>query len=301
MTGFQPRLTLNDNTPSIGGSGILTTIGGDFRFFPQGTWGGNPSMTLATSGRLGIGTISPSAILHAESSTPGVPAVYGRHASNWIGVWGESQTSTGVVGVSQSWAGIYGESTSNNGVYGRTTTGSGVYGEASSLSGVGAYFRHLAGGEALHVDGKAVTKSLQIIGGADIVEGFEIGESTVEPGTVVVIDPEHPGELRPSSQPYDRRVAGIVSGAGGISPGLHLGQEGVLNGETPVAMSGRVYVRCSVENGRIRAGDLLTTSSRTGLAMRATDHTRALGAILGKAMSSLDTGTGLVLALVNLQ
>jgi hypothetical protein len=73
-----------------------------------------------------------------------------------------------------------------------------------------------------------------------------------------------------------------------------------MDGETPVAMSGRVYVRCSAEGGAIRPGDLLTTAGTVGHAMRAGDATRSHGAVLGKAMTALDGGTGLVLVLVNL-
>lgn len=148
----------------------------------------------------------------------------------------------------------------------------------------------------LDIDG-----ALTIRGGADIVERFDISGAKAEPGTVVVIDEERPGDLCASSRAYDRRVAGIVSGAGGVKPGICLGQEGVMDGETPVAMTGRVYVRASAENGAIRPGDRLTTAMLAGHAMRATDNERSVGAVIGKAMTSLDEGTGLVLVLVNLQ
>jgi hypothetical protein len=117
----------------------------------------------------------------------------------------------------------------------------------------------------------------------------------------MVIDPEREGALRASDGAYDRRVAGVVSGAGGVNVGLHLGQVGVLDGEVPVALTGRVYVRCSAENGPIVPGDLLTTAHLAGHAMRVSDHGLASGATLGKAMGSLPSGTGLVLVLVNLQ
>jgi hypothetical protein len=117
----------------------------------------------------------------------------------------------------------------------------------------------------------------------------------------MVIDPDRPGQLRSSREAYDRRVAGVVSGAGGLAAGLHLGQAGLAEGDTPLAMTGRAYVRCSAENGAIRPGDLLTTASLAGHAMRADDPSRAFGAVLGKAMTSLEQGTGLVLVLVNLQ
>ena len=75
----------------------------------------------------------------------------------------------------------------------------------------------------------------------------------------------------------------------------------MLDGETPVAMTGRVYVKCSTENGAIRPGDRLTTASLAGHAMKVTEEQRSVGAVIGKAMSSLDADTGLVLVLVNLQ
>ena len=154
----------------------------------------------------------------------------------------------------------------------------------------------------LDVAGEAAVDVLIVRGGADLVEGFDTTEdATVEPGTVMVIDPENPGALMTASEAYDSRVAGVVSGAGGVAAGLHLGQDGVMDGDTKVAMTGRVYVKCSAENGPVRPGDLLTTASLAGHAMKATDASRSFGAVLGKAMSSLEEGTGLVLLLVNLQ
>jgi hypothetical protein len=142
---------------------------------------------------------------------------------------------------------------------------------------------------------------LEIRGGADIVEGFDSSCGELEPGTVVVIDPTNPGALACSADAYDTKVAGVVSGAGGVRPGISLGQDGVFEGDTPVAMNGRVYARCTAEGGAIQPGDLLTTSALPGLAMKATSPERSFGAVIGKAMSSLEEGTGLVLILVNLQ
>ena len=68
-----------------------------------------------------------------------------------------------------------------------------------------------------------------------------------------------------------------------------------------MALTGRVWVKCDASAGAIHAGDLLTSSSRAGYAMKASDRERAYGATLGKAMSALESGTGLVLVLVNLQ
>jgi hypothetical protein len=80
-----------------------------------------------------------------------------------------------------------------------------------------------------------------------------------------------------------------------------MGQEGTLDGDISVAIAGRVYVRATSSNGAIRPGDLLTSSDRPGIAMKATDPARSMGAVIGKAISSLEDGDGLVLTLVNLQ
>lgn len=146
----------------------------------------------------------------------------------------------------------------------------------------------------------SVKQSLEIRGGADIVERFDSTEE-LEAGTVVVIDAKNPGELVASTESYDTKVAGVVSGAGGVNPGICLSQDGELDGDTLVAMNGRVYVKATAANGPIQAGDLLTTSDLAGHCMKATNHTKALGTVIGKAMSSLESGEGLVLVLVNLQ
>ncbi len=121
-------------------------------------------------------------------------------------------------------------------------------------------------------------------------------------GMVVSIDPERPGDLVVSGKGYDRRVAGIISGAGGVNLGMLMGQEGSdADGKNPVALTGRVYCWADASKGPIQPGDLLTTSDTPGHAMKVMDYTRAQGAILGKAMSSLESGRGLVLVLVTLQ
>ena len=86
-----------------------------------------------------------------------------------------------------------------------------------------------------------------------------------------------------------------------MKPGLILQAEGLLAQGTQVALSGRVYALATAAHGRIKPGDLLTTSEIAGHAMKATDPTLSCGAIVGKALTSLDAGEGLVLILVSLQ
>ena len=155
------------------------------------------------------------------------------------------------------------------------------------------------------------TTKIIIRGGADVAENYDVAaaretdSAIVEPrpGMVVVIDPGAIGKLVVSSAAYDRRVAGVISGANGVQPGLILGQkDSVADGELPVAHVGRVWCLCDADaNGPIESGDLLVASDSPGHAMKVSDFARSQGAVLGKAMSRLDKGRGLVLVLVSLQ
>lgn len=155
----------------------------------------------------------------------------------------------------------------------------------------------------LHVNGVTSTKVLEITGGADFAENFDITESeALAPGTVVSINTNESGKLRIADKAYDKTVAGIISGAGGIQPGMLMGQDGTIaNGKYPVALNGRVYCLVDATYGEIKPGDLLTTSDTAGHAMKVDDREKSSGAIIGKAMTSLKEGKGLVLVLVSLQ
>jgi hypothetical protein len=153
----------------------------------------------------------------------------------------------------------------------------------------------------LDVAGMARTAVLQITGGSDLAEPFEFS-GAIKPGMVVAIDPERPGRLRIADKAYDRTVAGIVSGANGINPGLIMKQQGtVADGSLTVALTGRVYCWADASDGPISPGDLLTASNTPGHAMKVTDYAKANGATVGKAMTKLERGKGLVLVLVTLQ
>lgn len=131
--------------------------------------------------------------------------------------------------------------------------------------------------------------------------------SRIIPGIVVVVDRNRDGTLVPCTHAYDTAVAGVVSGADGLQPGMVMEAQDQPHaaGEHPVAMAGRVWcwVDASTETGcgPVRCGDRLTTSETPGHAMRLSDEARAPGTVLGKAMTELLDGRGLVLVLVNLQ
>ncbi|MDX2201011.1 MAG: hypothetical protein SF069_18805 [Phycisphaerae bacterium] len=149
-------------------------------------------------------------------------------------------------------------------------------------------------------DGTTRVKVLEITG-ADLAEKFPTTESAV-PGTVMAIDAENAGKLCVARGAYNRRVAGVVSGANDFAVGAVLGNLPGNENAPPIALSGRVYVLCDAASGAIEPGDLLTTSATAGHAMKAVDREQSHGAVIGKAMTSLASGQrGLVLTLVNLQ
>lgn len=170
-------------------------------------------------------------------------------------------------------------------------------------SATGGFYFETSGTSKVSIatNGALSAPVLTITGGSDVAEPFQISGETIEAGVVVIIDDQHPGHLKLSDRPYDTRVAGVISGANGIHPGIQMQQQGLLEGGQNVALTGRVYVRAETSNGAIRPGDLLTTSALPGYAMKVTDHQRAQGAILGKAMTGLSQDKGMVLVLVTLQ
>jgi len=295
--------------------------------------GGSPG----PDGNVGIGTTSPEAKLGIASPLSGAALSVGR-ASAQPSIIASSDADGGWLIMDSTGSGKTGlnyytdrdvilvKGGGNVGI-GTTSPGTRLHiqgGSDASLSSNGFVMTGSESGKSIAIDdneiiarnngspaklylnnesGNVVVSVLEITGGSDLAEPFEVaGAESVEAGMVLAIDPENPGQLRIADKPYDRTVAGIASGANGISPGMTMTQRGtVTEGTLLVALTGRVYVLADASNERIEPGDLLTTSQIPGHAMKVTDYSRARGAILGKAMSSLEQGQGLVLVLVTLQ
>ena len=243
------------------------------------------------------------------------------------GVFGSSGTQHGVHGVSgagsgkppKQGAGVWGDSADGIGVYGASKNGyAGQFDGNHTISGnadVGG--NHTVKGDA-EVDRKHTVKGDAEVGGnhtvkgnvtandvtlvgKDCAEDFDIGNARgLEPGTVVVFDDE--GSVVESDGPYDKRVAGVISGAGKYHPGIVLGRNGSPSERTaPVALMGRVYCKADASYAAIEIGDMLTTSPTSGFAMKAVDPTRTFGAVIGKALRPMASGQGLLPILVSLQ
>jgi hypothetical protein len=292
ITGYQPFLTFKDTNAGGRHAGIQS-VNGDLLFTPH-SFSGKPPWT---------------AMVVRDSANPGSRVdIIAQDALNMIGY----QPFLTLTDSNAGWARARIQNV-NGGLNFQThylteVGGSAMYIQNGTQNvGIGT-----ADPQArLHVQGTTMTGVLQITGGADFAENFEVNveeanneamTAKVEAGMVVSIDPASPGKLQLSARGYDRRVAGIISGAGGVKPGMVMSQEGTLaHGKFPVALSGRVYCWVDASQGAIEPGDLLTTSSTPGHAMKAADAGRAQGAIIGKAMTGLKEGKGLVLVLVTLQ
>lgn len=109
------------------------------------------------------------------------------------------------------------------------------------------------------------------------------------------------GALYPSQKAYDKRAAGVVSGAGDFKPGIVLDKQESIDNRQPIALLGKVYCKIDAQYGAIEVGDLLTTSPTPGHAMKVNDSTQAFGAIIGKALRPLREGAGLIPILIALQ
>jgi hypothetical protein len=243
-----------------------------------------------------------------DSSSADTAGVFGINTDAGVGVLGKSQNAEAIRGETGSadtaaiggnnlnptgGAGVWGETkNSSPGVVGKSATGPGVYGKSD-------------GGAAGVFDGDVtVTKTLFVtidvqLTGKDIAEQFDVvGESAADAGSVVVLAGDE--QVCVSDKPYDRRVAGVVSGAATYRPALIMGSE---DGEDrrPVALTGKVWCKVDADYAPVELGDLLTTSPTLGHAMAAVDPARAFGAVIGKALGSLQSGRGLVPVLIALQ
>jgi len=304
ITSTNGRAGLHGYSDAATGSGlgVLGESDGDQGVGVRGNAGNTAIAALnyggyfQSSGGKGIGVLGIAASVGTGASNYG--GYFAASGGKGIGVFGTATaTATGAT------YGGYFEATKGD-------SGIGVYGHGSIWGAkffgdqIGIYANsYVAGsfqGKVQILARQSGSLVMELGEGLDYAEGFDVTENSVlAPGTVLVIDTENPGNLKTSKQAYDTRVAGIVSGAKGLGTAIRVGGN---NFDVDVALAGRVYCNVDATEQAVAPGDLLTTSSITGYAMKVTDHQKAHGAILGKAMQPLERGKkGQILVLVTLQ
>jgi hypothetical protein len=160
------------------------------------------------------------------------------------------------------------------------------------------------GGSITYQDGSVQSVAWNgVLQGGDYAESVDVSgdRAEYEPGDVLVVDRKAEGRFLKSSQPYSTAVMGIYSTRPGVVGRRQKSDRSHMAEEVPMAMIGVVPTKVTDEGGPIEPGDLLVTSSKPGYAMKGTDHSQMMGAIIGKALGHLDSGTGLIEVAVSLQ
>ena len=171
----------------------------------------------------------------------------------------------------------------------------------SSSSTVTLEFRRASGGTGTitHTAGGFMTAYK--LSGVDLAEAYYTNDNSVGPGDVVSVDGDTSlkAGVKKTSGAYDATALGIVS----TQPGMVLGDPNAISsGGKPVllALSGRIPVKVSLENGPINPGDYLTTSSTPGVAMKATQPGQMIGKALEGFNSANPSARGVVMTFANL-
>jgi hypothetical protein len=279
---------------TVTGSGTTNTV----PVFTGTSAVGNSPITVSGS-NVGIGTTAPDATLHITNAVDGARLLKLKSTSGVSFNYRINAYANDALTVSRQY---YDEtpfdimSWTYNGNVGIGTTAPGykldVAGVVNAQSGV----RFPDGNTQMYAFNPANC-------GADYAESVDVsGDRTkYEAGDVLVIDPDAPGKFLKSNQAYSTLVAGIYSTKPGFVGRLEPATAETKATEVPMAMVGRVPTKVTAENGPIKVGDLLVASSTMGYAMKGTDRGQMLGAVIGKALGPLDSGTGVVMALVTLQ
>jgi hypothetical protein len=253
----------------------------------------NNALLRLTSVPSAAGTSYQSAMEFYTATTTGTsPLLSGRITSNFTGA---SYANTILQFQNATTGGaLINTMTLNNGKVGIGTTSPGyaldVAGQVHVSTGV------------VYPDGTQQTTAWTgVVCGGDYAESVDVTGSrrSYEPGDLLVIDPDAPGKFLKSAEPYSTSVTGIFS----TKPGTvgRRQKTPMSPDEVPMAMMGIVPTKVTAENGAIHPGDLLVTSSTLGYAMKGTDRSRMMGAVIGKALGKLDSGTGVIEVVVTLQ
>jgi hypothetical protein len=313
--------TVTPDSTKSGAPAVTISGGGNRGFLPKfaGPSQINDSNVFQSNeGLIGIGTISPTAPLNVVSNNPAGPPIT-------MLVESGTDNAQGVIyAVASSPVGrfaVNGEAYFGTGVTGaaNATTGPavGVFGQAWSADGTAGLFANVAAGNiSVGGVGQPEVNVFRVDGtgrvfadggfqpnGADFAESMAVtgDRSNYTAGDLLVIDPSAKRHLGLAQRPYSTLVTGIYSTKPGMLGSTRKVDEAAAKDEVPLAVVGIAPCKVSAENGPIHTGDLLVASSTLGHAMKGTDRSKMLGAVVGKALEPLLQGRAVIQVLVTLQ
>jgi hypothetical protein len=312
-------------TSVFGRSGTVSAASGDYSV-GQIT-GAAPLASPVFSGNVGIGTANPGEALnvHGNEGTPAVGS-----SNSGLAWFSESAGNNGInlgfyyvagqppygwmqsqfVGSAAYYPLSINPMGGNVGI-GTTSPGGDLTGALTPPAGTSVLdvqgdieLAQTKGGSIIFQDGTTQnTAYTGVICGGDYAESVDVAgnRKSYEPGDVLVIGAESGSDVVKSSEPYSTLVVGVYSTKPGVVGRRQTSDAKTSTTEVPMAMVGIVPTKVSTENGPINRGDLLVTSSTPGYAMKGTDRSLLTGAVIGKALGSLDSGTGVIEVVVTLQ
>jgi hypothetical protein len=295
--GAEQRWTLY--TSAVAGGWGVTPNGFDIWEYPATAARlrirpGGTTILTPNGGNVGVGTENPLAKLHVHGGDFRMESGRTIVGEGRLHITGEEilylLNKAGVI-VSRAWGG----------------TGDLVVEGRIGVNGQSPIPRTRGWGGGIHtwdieVEGTAWSRNGWQTGARDLAENFETMDS-LQPGVVVSLHPEHNAVVQ-STVCNDTRVCGVVS----TEPGVLLGSDTDrpdYEGLAPIALCGRVPCQVVDENGPIQRGDLLTSSSIPGYAMRAEpvlvngERVYRSGTIVGKALEAHRSGRGVITIFVS--
>jgi hypothetical protein len=152
--------------------------------------------------------------------------------------------------------------------------------------------------------GKAYFNNSTQVGGADVAEYFAVegDRNAYEPGDVLVISTNSDRTVEKSSAAYSNLVSGVYATKAGLLLTEENAEKDDLDKFVPMGVIGVIPVKVNLEGGAIRRGDMLVTSSQSGVAMKGDLDKIKVGQVIGKALQDYNgAGNGKINVLVSIK